>query len=331
MKRKVLTSIALAVAIFCGCSESSDRPMADAAAAGSAAPDAGTQAADMSAAPPDTASCFGELPVMKVLDTKRGIAVDPDWSCVDQAASSPQSDPQPLQFQLIALTPMYTQGVTVDFFLGASTLHAPYATRMFDGASDHVSLDVPSGQPSLSIKVHALDRDDAMLSIPEVREYGLPIRSFSGPLQGFILLEAQRTLIVNLAERGMKDDDPEKAFLISYARDCSGHDLRGAQFELLDETGAAVASRSDAGLPHQTYMQFALPNPDCTFTGYQQAAWVMINAPVNANTTGITHTYRLRVNGRMHDSDVDPVVFGDAEVEMVAGAITYANLRPHLP
>jgi hypothetical protein len=226
---------------------------------------------------------------------------------------------------------MYTEGVTVDFFLGASTLDKPYATRMFDGVSDRVSLDVPGGQASLSIKVHALPHDDPMLSIPELREYGLPIRSFSEPLQGFMLLDAQRALIVNLAERGMKDDDPQKAFLISYARDCSGHDVRGAQFELLDETGAAVASGADAGLPHQTYMQFALPNPDCTFTGYQQAAWVMINAPANADETGITRAYRLRVKGRMHDSDVEPVVFGDAEVEMVAGVITYANLSPRLP
>jgi hypothetical protein len=191
---------------------------------------------------------------------------------------------------------------------------------------------VPSGQASLSIKVNALKRDDPMRTIAELREYGLPIRNFTEPLQGFMLLAAQRALIVNLTERGMADDDTNKAFLISYARDCSGHDVRGAQFELLDDaTGAAVESGAGAGLPHQTYLQFALPNPDCTFTSYDQAAWVMINAPANSNDTEVTHTYHLRVKGRMHESDPEPVSFGETQVEMVPGAITYTNLNPHLP
>lgn len=270
---------------------------------------------------------------MKVLDTKMGVVVDQDWSCATESAPAPTTgDRQTLQFKLISLTPSDTAGVTVDFFLGGSTLDEPYATRTFEAASDHVSLDVPSGQSSLSIKVDALERDDPMRSIAELREYGLPIRSFAEPLQGFMLLSAQRALIVNLTERGMADDDRSKAFLIAYARDCGGHDVRGARFELLDDsTGLVVESASGAGLPHQTYLQFALPNPDCTFTSYDQAAWVMINAPANTSDTGTTHGYRLRVKGRMHGSDMEPVSFAETQVEMVPGAITYTNLYPHLP
>lgn len=338
-------SLALAVVVcgICSCQDSKHPAKVDAShagAAGSAAdsPDAGMDAAapDSGATswmPPDTATCSGDPPVMKVLDTKMGVAVDPDWSCASESVSmSTTQDSQTLQFKLISLTPGDTAGVTVDFFLGASTLGKPYVTRMFDGASDHVSLDVPSAQASLSIKVNALKRDDPMRTLAELREYELPIRSFTEPLQGFMLLAAQRALIVNLTERGMADDDTSQAFLISYARDCSGHDVRGAQFELVDdETGVAVESATGTGLPHQTYLQFALPNPDCTFTSYDQAAWVMINAPANTNDTGVAHAYRLRVKGRMHESDKEPVLFGETQVEMVPGAITYANLNPHVP
>jgi hypothetical protein len=282
--------------------------------------------------PPDAVNCFGELPVMQVLDKQMGIAADPDWSCytAQTTTSTSAGATEPLQFKLVSLTTGDIAGVTVDFFLGASTLGAPFATRTFDATSDQVSLDVPSGQPSITTKVHALARD-AMTSIAELREYTVPIVSSAEPVQGFMLLTAQRKLIVNLALQGMMDDDPTKAFLISYARDCSGHDVRGAQFELIDEaTGAAVESGPMPGQPHSTYVQFALPNPQCTFTSFDQAAWVMINAPVNATDMAKTQSFRLRVKGRMHESDVEPVLFGEAEVEMVAAVVTFVHLIPHM-
>lgn len=291
------------------------------------------QAGASSFTPPDDVNCFGDLPVMKVLDKKMGVAADPDWSCytADAGSSMPGSSTQPLQFKLVSLTMGDLSGITVDFFLGASTLGMPFATRTFDANSDHVMLDVPADLRSITTKVHAVDRD-AMTSIAELREYSVPILNFTDPTQGFILLTAQRKLIVNLALQGMMDDDPTKAFLISYARDCSGNDLRGAQFELSDEaTSAAVENSAAMGEPHTTYVQFALPNPQCTFTSYDQAAWVMINAPVNATDMGKTQNFRLRVKGRMHESDVEPVWFGEAEVEMVAGAVTFVHLIPHAP
>ena len=280
------------------------------------------------------ATCNGPLPVMKMLDKQMGGVKTPDWSCYASAANKPAAAPkgmQALQFKLAALMPSLIEGVTLDFFLGASTLEKPYFTSKFDGTSDVVALDVPAEQTALTVRVNGLEREETARSIAELREYSVPILKRDEPVQGFMLLTSQRKLIVNeaLKNQTTQDDDPEKAFLVSYARDCSGHDVSGAQFELLDDSGTVVESKSTEGEPHQSYMQYAIPNPDCTYTSFDQSAWVLINAPVNATAKGKSDTYRLRVKGRMAETDAEPVVFGEAEVEMVAGAITFVHLPIH--
>lgn len=289
---------------------------------------------DAESAAAAASTCNGPAPVMKMLDKMNGGIVAPDWSCLtappNGASASASASTQALRFKLRSLTPQDIQGVQVDFFLSPSTLGQPHASKTFDGQSDLVSIDVPGGQTSLTVKINGLQRDDMTRSIAELREYDLPVMTSDEPVQGFMLLTAQRKLIVNeaLKNQDIRDDDPAKAFLVSYARDCSGHDVSGAQFELLDDSGAVVQSGAAEGLPHTSYMQFAIPNPECTYTSFDQSAWVMINAPVNASETGKAKTYRLRVKGRLVETDPEPVLFGQADVEMVAGAITFVHLAP---
>ena len=308
------------------------------AAAGSAgsAPEAMKQPVspnDVESAALAATTCDGPAPVMKILDRVNGGVVSPDWSCLQPPvppAAVGSAPMQALPFKLRSLTPELIAGVQVDFFLNASTLGAPHFSTVFDGSTDTVNIEVPSGQPSLTVLVHGLQREDMSRSIGELREYALPILKPSEPVQGFLLLTAQRRLIVNEVRRAplMYDDDPAKAFLVSYARDCSGQDVSGARFELLDENGALVLSSADEGQPHTSYMQFAIPNPECTHTSFDQSAWVMINAPVNAGDAGVTKPYRLRVKGRLDETDSEPVVFGESSVEMVAGAVTFVHLAP---
>jgi hypothetical protein len=86
------------------------------------------------------------------------------------------------------------------------------------------------------------------------------------------------------------------------------------------------------GAPSVGYSEFALPNPECTFTTPGDGAWVMVNAPVNVSDGAKTHSYRLRMKGRMRESDREPVLLGEREVELFAGAITaVGELRLQLP
>lgn len=275
-------------------------------------------------------TCDGPLPVMKMLDKVSGSIVAPDWSCLNepepQPAAAAGAGTRTLPFSLLPFPAELVDGMSVDFFLGPSTLGPPHASRMFTGGADTVNIDVPTGQAAITVKLHGLARGD-MTSIAELREYALPIKP-DEPARGFTILTAQRKLIASetLGNQAVVDDDPTKAFLAAYARDCSGHDVRGAQFELFDDTGTVVQNGATTGLPHTSYMLFAIPNPECTYTSLDQAAWVMINAPVNASEAGVAKPYRLRVKGRLAETDVEPVVFGEADVEMVASAITYVHL-----
>lgn len=285
---------------------------------------------DAQSAAQAASTCNGPLPVMKMLDKVSGGIASPDWSCLgaSKTEAAAAGGMQALQFKLLSISPKDLEGVNVDFFLGDSTLEKPFATKTFDGVSNIVPVDVPSSQRALTVKINGLQREETARSIAELREYNVPILKPDEPVQGFMLLTSQRKLIVfeALKDQPVQDDDHAKGFLVSYARDCSGHDVSGAQFELVDAAGAVVKNADAEGQPHESYMQYAIPNPECTYTSIDQSAWVLINAPVNATEAGKSQAYRLRVKGRVTEADSEPVIFGEAEVEMVAGAITFVHL-----
>jgi hypothetical protein len=287
--------------------------------------------------------CSGTLPVMKTRNLVTNEAEDADWSCYDaaDAGALQAAAPQTVQFHLspgpLPDTPDLQQrvatlvaGVSVDFFFGPSTLGTPALTRTFDGYS--VTVEVPAGATSLSARInpHENDADGAGLSVVELHDYGIPLPLSGESAEGHFVMRASRALAADLVlDGGMPD--PEKAVLVTVARDCRGRDVSGAQIALIDaETNQPVASDGEPGAPRAAYTQFALPSPACTFSNAEQPAWMLVDAPVNIRGETNTHAYRLRIQGRMRASDPAPVVFAEGEVELFSGVVTYLSSLPRV-
>jgi hypothetical protein len=277
--------------------------------------------------------CTGALPVMKVRDLNTNTMLAPDWTCyattsVDGGVPA-DSGARGLHavaatFRLGPLPAALFAGVSVDFFFGPSTLGSPAVTRKLD--SESVMLDIPGGSTMLSARVQALPNQNPALSLAEVREYGFPIPTTAAPIEGYVVLQASRTLMVSLARDGGAED-PTKALIVAFARDCNGRDLSGAQFELVDgETNVPVSTGVAPGIASSSYFQYALPTPACMYTTADQPAWLMTNAPANVLNGTKTHSYRLRLKGRLTASDVAPTVLGEREVELFAGTMSLVRL-----
>jgi hypothetical protein len=223
---------------------------------------------------------------------------------------------------------MFTMGATVDVFFAASTLGKPPVTRVFDQSM--VAIEVPEGTLALSARIHPLDRDMAALSLVESREYGIPLPEPGGVAEATFTLRDSRKLAADLVLAGGQPD-AARAYLVALARDCRGRDVSGAQFALIDgATNAPLAMDAGADSARSAYTRFALPDPACTFTNAEQPAWMMVNAPVNTTGDAKTHSYRLRLQGRMRASDRAPIVFGEAEIELISGVITRIDSLPRV-
>ena len=288
--------------------------------------------------------CAGDLPIMKVRDPTTNAAMEPDWSCFDapddeaaaDAGTAAHAATESIQFRL-GIGPLsdapdlaqriltFTMGVTVDLYFGASTLGKPAVTRTFDQYM--VSVDVPSGTPSLSARIRPLERAMAGLSIVESREYGIPLPSAAtgAAAEAAFTVRDSRKLAANLVLEGGQED-LTKASLVALARDCRGRDVSGAQLELID----GATNLPLTGEARSAYSRFALPDPTCTFSNAEQPAWWMVNAPVNTSGATKTHSYRLRLKGRMRTGDRAPVVFGETELELFPGIVTRVDSLPRV-
>jgi hypothetical protein len=273
--------------------------------------------------------CTGDPPVMKYLDQQTNTELNPDWGCyADAGALADAGSAVPARRVTFHLGPYpgVYDGVTADFFFGWSTLGAAAVTRVFANDSDAVTFDVPAGRDVVSAWIHALQADSSALSIEESREYGFAVPAGDASIEASGTIHDMRALTVNLVLEGGRED-PAKSLLIADARDCLGRYVGGAQFELVDgETNLPVPTRTAPGAPVTGYWYFALPNAGCDYTGSELAQWVMVDAPVNVTGDATTHSYRFRLKGRMHASDPAPVVLGEREIELFAGAITFVRL-----
>lgn len=273
----------------------------------------------------DEVRCTGPLPVMKIRDAEKGVDLDPDWTCYDTADAGllpADAGTRSASFTADGLLPGLLGGVTVDFFLGSSTLGTPVVTRVFGPDAGSVSVDLPASSTTVSVRQHALARADATRSLAELRQYDLLVPPLGAPIQSYLVLNGSRDLIVNLALGGERED-PAKALLMSTARDCRGRNVSGGQFDLIDgETNLPVATSTAPGAPRGSYFKDALPSTSCTFTSNDQAVWILINAPVNVSADKKVHTYRLRLKGRRSVTDSAPVVLGEVEVETFAGVVS---------
>lgn len=286
----------------------------------------------------DSVVCSGELPVMRARDAATNTWYDPDWSCYERA-QAPDAGAAPetgedagtdratrnLSVRLIPaqLLPLLS-GVKIDFFFGSSTLGAAALSRTFE--TDTISLQVPSDIADLSARIDAQAGTVPALAVIESRQYGLSVRADQADAEVVVILRDSRNLITNLALGG-DAPDPNAALLVAAARDCRGRELSGGQFELIDsESNEPVSEGTAPGAPRGSYLQFALPTTDCTFTTGDWPAWVMANAPVNVMSDSNTRAYRLRLKGRMRETDAAPVILGEREVELFQGVISHARV-----
>ncbi|MET0385580.1 MAG: hypothetical protein ABW321_06460 [Polyangiales bacterium] len=274
-------------------------------------------------------ACTGPWPVMRARDRVQGVELEPDWSCY---ATPPRSETpaasagptRPVTLRAIAVLPSVVEGLMLDVFFAPTTLGTPALARTF--MSDSVTIDVPTALTAISLRVHARDVDDPLRALIELREYNVPIETGSEVVEALLMLEDQLALIQDLA-LGDAVPDPSWATIMSLARDCQGHDLTGAQFELIDgESGAVVPTGNTPGLPRSSYLQNALPTMHCTYTSNEQAAWLMLGAPVNVREGKVFHPYRLRMKGRKNATDAEPVVLDERPVELVSGSTTLVRM-----
>jgi hypothetical protein len=273
---------------------------------------------------------------MKGLDTTTNTEFEPDWSCYDRSeggVAAPDAGVDagdaPTRLATLRLAPIPKAlfgDPAVDVFFEPSTLGTPAHTRVFDGDAGTVSFPVPAGITSVSVHLHEYVPSDPTYTVAEIFEYGLPV--LAGDIEGFVMLKASQTLSISLAIPG-EQPDPQKAFIGSYARDCAGHPVSGAQFELIDgETNLPVPTGTGAGAAASSYTRFALPTTNCTFTTNEQfeASWIMVNAPVNVQNGAKTRSYRVRLKGRRSESDAVPVVLREREVELFTGGSTFVRV-----
>lgn len=284
---------------------------------------------------PDVPACNGELPVMKTRDLYTNIESDPDWSCYDASdgedAGVLQAATQNATFRFVGWEKSVIEGITVDFHWGPTTLGVPAASRTFEPDAGEVTFPIPAGQRRVSVHTHALHRADSRYDISELRDYDVPVPDDGGPLLGFIQLRDRRALAA-LVFASDEVYDPDKALLVALALDCAGEDVGGVQVELVEaETGAVVKDVVEQGQPRSAYLRYALPDPSCTFTnnGTNQAAWMMINAPINVSGDRTTRQYKVRLKGRMYQEQTQPVVFAERVVELSAATTT--AVRAYLP
>ena len=325
--------VALAM-ISAGAACSGDDPQDASAARGGDAGHGGAHSespAEAGSVPPTDSvpgtRCSGELPVMSVLDVEHSVELEPDWTCYD---GPPPDEPAPARQGSLSLAKSVpalvdsVEGLKADVFFGPSTVGAPSATFTF-GASGIVELSLPAGVGNVSLHVHKLSRPDPRYDIAELREYDVPVPA-TGVIEASSALTAMHRLATNLVQAS-DPEAPHTALLMAEARDCQGRDVGGARFTLLDaDSGEAVPTSSMGDLPRPAYSQFALPNPECTFTTVGRAEWMLANAPVNVSGDSITRRYKLRLEGRMREKDVEPRVLGEREVELFAGTTSIVRL-----
>ena len=275
--------------------------------------------------------CSGELPVMRARDLQTYEYLDPDWSCYDEPNAQPDGGltSRSVTFRMTEF-PFIVEGVTVDFFFGASTLGMAAVTRVVEPDAGAVTFDAPAMATTLCARVHARpNAGNPAFSILETHEYGLSIPIDGAPIQGATFVRDTRAITVSHVLDGV-EEDPDKALLVANISDCGGRPVTGARFELIDdETSLPVPTGSEPRATRASYMYFAIPNASCTFTtnDQQTSTWVMANAPINVAGGSRTATYRLRASGRMRETDSEPVVIDEWEVELFAGGTTMVGSR----
>jgi hypothetical protein len=220
------------------------------------------------------------------------------------------------------------QDLQVDFFFSASTLGEPAESRTFDGLSAEVEIDVPADLEFLSARLVGHEALSPEFSPVEINEYGLLV-SEDSKLEGYFLVRDSRKLAINLAFGSKGMEDPNKAVIVAFVRDCKGRPVSGAIFELIDgETNTPVETGAQPGMPRVSYSHLGLPTAECTFSSDQQVVsqFMLIDAPVNVVDGANVHPYRLRMLGRKQASDIEPVMLAEREVELFAGGTTYVRL-----
>src|SRR5262249_18408964 len=107
------------------------------------------------------------------------------------------------------------------------------------------------------------------------------------------------------------------AQVVTGARDCASHELLGGMIDLVDDaTGQPLPVGAGPGDLHSAYFgSDDLPHTECVHTvALPIALWAAINVPTDRKL-------RIRLSGRMRETDAQPVVLGERALELVPDTI----------
>ncbi|MEB2312010.1 MAG: hypothetical protein OZ921_20255 [Sorangiineae bacterium] len=305
----------------------------------------------------DSLCCDTTLPVLTV--TKSGQQVAPDWSCITGAggaggaagsgaggaagsgAAGAAGGPQRIFVVKDFLTGNAVPDLDVDLYEGDHIYgQTPFASGTTKGPESGGPAELNDGElffptPAASViayHVHAK---------PNVAKefYGFGDRMFAPPrrIEGTTIRPSDyatlATAVANAYPGTTPGWTPPAGYGIVAApiRDCDDDDLRGARFVLVDgDTGKPLPAGNCDTDARYIYSDADVPQPKCTFSHPKQSLGVVINVPPNTDAATAAHKYKLQFWGRISESDAEPVLFMEQEVEVFADAVTVYQLLPNV-
>jgi hypothetical protein len=306
------------------------------------------RAANGGQAPPDWSCYTGTNFFFRPLDTDGGddaavdasdagqdanVAIDAGTDSAVPPDASPPEDAGPNPYRLHIDDFSSGQppvGSTVNIYWGQSTTPA---TPDFVGAVDDAGMvffpPPPANTAYLSYRLLASSDEEPIYwqGQPIIPPGKSTLYLGSGQTEGnSVSTTTDETLLTSVF--GSETPQRSLASLVSASIDCQGNDVEGAQMSLIDEaTGAAVPVGTTSGEPRAFYFINGIPNSRCTYTNnVARGVWTMANAPVNE--PGSTHSYVLRMTGRMNEtSPATGETIAETPVELYSGGITLALPR----
>jgi hypothetical protein len=262
-------------------------------------------------------------------DAQRGEAREPDWGCYADAVKDacPSLGVEKSATVQVSYAPgnnVAVAGVVVDQFFGPSTRGKPSFSGVTDDAG-RVTFQAPSGTERISFWLHgATGTGDALKDLVDVYAFGVPLVWPPSVVSASAVVSvAVNTVLINVL--GSLDlADRNRAVIMAAVRDCSGHDVAGAQLELVDATTNTVITPGvGVGEPRAVYGRYALPDTTCRYTNAERAEWMMLNAPTNVSGGAASHAYKVRATGRMRASDTEPVLLDERAIELYPGSFSF--------
>lgn len=169
--------------------------------------------------------------------------------------------------------------------------------------------------PSTSVFAYRISARTRAPALKTVIQFDNPTPRPGTVFLGNSLTEASFTLL-GAGILGSAQPVPGTSLIVTSARDCQDHEIRGGIIELVDDaTGEVIVDKSGAQDIRLAYFNTdRFPDLRCRHTVAQQSLWVAENVPNSRSWT-------IRVLGRMTASDVVPKLIGTRKIELLPDSI----------